>query len=80
MLAAMGLISAPGVAPGGGSNKTEQTAVAENVGAKAIEIAETDRQMRHFYGWGRQHPVWLGRAKHGKGRKSGTRSRWDYRR
>ena len=25
-------------------------------------------------------PIWVAQAKHGRGRKRGTRSRWDYRR
>ena len=75
MLGAMGIIAAPTVASGTqGSNKDATPAVAQ--APQAVQI-----ERRYSSAWHQSHPIWLGIAKHGKGRKNGgTRARWDYRR
>lgn len=76
MISALGLISAPGVSAGGGINKDQNVAISETPKPVVIE-----REQASFNYWNRVHPVWLGVAKRGKGRKNGGgRSRWNYRR
>lgn len=82
ILGTLGLVTAPAAIPGGGSQaQAQQAPTKQQAVATVAQVPQAQQAVdyRSFFGAHQRHPMWLGRAKHGKGRK-GTRSRWDYRR